>query len=55
MIGRKQYDPESIFRGTKFPNQSPYLSQIHVVGSAVYFPNSRSSFKWKKSWEKIFY
>ncbi|RIA88647.1 hypothetical protein C1645_233443 [Glomus cerebriforme] len=80
IIGRRPYDPESIFHGTKFPDRSPYLSQVPCSWGAVYFPeiwrefhdflverlddetkyhlqdiiipNSRSSFKWKKSWKK---
>ncbi|CAB4422705.1 unnamed protein product [Rhizophagus irregularis] len=82
MVGRRPYDPESIFHGTKFPSRSPYLSQVPCSWGAVYFPeiwkefheylirrlddesnyhsqeiivpNSRSSFKWKKSWKKYF-
>jgi hypothetical protein len=38
MIGRRPYNPESIFRGTKFPRRSPYLSQIPCSWGAVYFP-----------------
>jgi hypothetical protein len=82
MVGRRPYDPESIFHGTKFPSRSPYLSQVPCSWGAVYFPeiwkefhdyligrlddetkyhlqeiivpNSRSSFRWKKSWKKYF-
>jgi len=38
MVGRRPYDPESIFRGANLSDRSPYLSQIPCSWGAVYFP-----------------
>ncbi|CAG8527989.1 9563_t:CDS:2, partial [Dentiscutata heterogama] len=36
--GRRPYNPAEVLENTKFPNQSPYLSQIPCSWGALFFP-----------------
>ncbi|CAG8503107.1 7336_t:CDS:2 [Dentiscutata erythropus] len=36
--GRRPYEPAEVLENTKFPNQSPYLSQIPCSWGALFFP-----------------
>ncbi|KAF0525048.1 glycosyl transferase family 2 protein [Gigaspora margarita] len=45
MAGRIPFNPALNLRGTKYPNQSPYLSQVPCSWGALYFPEIWREFR----------
>ncbi|CAG8586915.1 11235_t:CDS:2 [Racocetra persica] len=43
--GRRPFNPALVLRGTIYPNQSPYLSQVPCSWGAIYFPEVWREFR----------